>query len=85
MNNEHGNPQSCSFCRRPQGEVKRLVSGPEGVFICDECVDLCREILEEDRLPYRPQDEVLPYAIPSPQEINKHLDEYVVGQDRAKR
>jgi ATP-dependent Clp protease ATP-binding subunit ClpX len=85
MNHEHGNPQSCSFCRRPQGEVKRLVSGPEGVFICDECVDLCREILEEDRLPYRPQDEVMPFAIPSPQEINKYLDEYVVGQDRAKR
>jgi ATP-dependent Clp protease ATP-binding subunit ClpX len=85
MNQEHGNPQSCSFCRRPQGEVKRLVSGPEGVFICDECVDLCREILEEDRLPYRPQDEALAYSIPSPQEINKHLDEYVVGQDRAKR
>ncbi len=77
-------PQRCSFCKRAQGEVRRLISGPEGVFICDECVELCREILQEDAGREEAPD---PHAerFLSPKEIYEHLNEYVVGQDRAKR
>ena len=80
---EHGNPQHCSFCRRPQGEVQRLISGPEGVFICDECVDLCREILEEEEVTF-PKDSPV-RRVPSPQEIFDRLGDYVIGQEQAKR
>src|SRR5688572_23671428 len=85
MLTNHGTPQHCSFCRRPQGEVRRLISGPDGVFICDECVDLCREILEEEELSFPGETEFLPTDVPSPQQIRDHLSEYVVGQERAKR
>ncbi len=80
--------QRCSFCRRPQGgDVQRLIAGPEGVFICNECVTLCLEILEEEQRAFLPIDEAPPEPrkIPSPQEIYEYLNQYVVGQDRAKR
>ncbi|MBX3086220.1 MAG: ATP-dependent Clp protease ATP-binding subunit ClpX [Anaerolineae bacterium] len=78
--------QRCSFCRRPGSEVTRLISGPEGVFICDECVDLCREILEDEQSPRRtPESAFKIDRIPSPREMMDYLSEYVIGQDRAKR
>jgi ATP-dependent Clp protease ATP-binding subunit ClpX len=77
--------QRCSFCRRAHDEVNRLIAGPEGVFICDECVDLCREILEEEAVAYKPPTEFKVERILSPKEILEHLDQYVVGQERAKR
>ena len=49
--------QRCSFCRRGHDEVNRLIAGPEGVFICDECVDLCREILDEESVSFKPPSE----------------------------
>jgi ATP-dependent Clp protease ATP-binding subunit ClpX len=86
MYSDHGGPQHCSFCRRPQGDgVRRLISGPEGVFICDECVDLCREILDEEEANQIQTDDLGAKPLPSPQEISSVLDEYVIGQDRAKR
>jgi ATP-dependent Clp protease ATP-binding subunit ClpX len=78
-------PQRCSFCRRPGDEVNRLISGPEGVFICDECVELCREILEEENSVQRPASTLKIERIPSPREMMEHLNEYVIGQERAKR
>lgn len=78
-------PQRCSFCRRPQEEVTRLISGPEGVFICDECVELCREILEEETQPQKDTAEFKIEHLPTPKEMLAHLDQYVIGQDRAKR
>jgi ATP-dependent Clp protease ATP-binding subunit ClpX len=78
-------PQRCSFCRRPQDEVNRLIAGPEGVFICDECVELCRDILEDEASGYRTQTEFKLERVPSPREIVDHLSQYVIGQDRAKR
>jgi ATP-dependent Clp protease ATP-binding subunit ClpX len=77
--------QRCSFCRRAHDEVNRLIAGPEGVFICDECVDLCREILEEEAVAYKPPKEFKVERILSPKEILEHLNQYVVGQERAKR
>jgi ATP-dependent Clp protease ATP-binding subunit ClpX len=76
--------QRCSFCRRAQDQVRRLIAGPEGVFICDECVALCQEILEEEAQGL-PHDEFYIEHILSPREISERLNEYVIGQDRAKR
>jgi len=77
----------CSFCQRPQEQVSRLISGPNGVYICDECVDLCREILDEEQEKHKPKGgaEFSLERIPSPREIYDRLNEYVVGQDRAKK
>ncbi len=85
------NTQICSFCKRTQEEVHRLIAGPDGVFICDECVELCQDILEEDnparvkqakgsKSKFRSAKQVL-----SPKEIASQLDQWVVGQERAKK
>ncbi|UCC88689.1 MAG: ATP-dependent Clp protease ATP-binding subunit ClpX [Anaerolineales bacterium] len=76
--------QICSFCRRTQDEVSRLIAGPDRVFICDECVDLCKEILEEEIESITPAEFSMG-RIPSPKEIYQKLNEWVVGQDRAKK
>lgn len=87
-NFENDNEVRCSFCGKPQSQAKRLISG-NGVYICDECVELCMDIIaDEDSLHRgRPQPKNEPRAemvLPKPQEIKKQLDEYVVGQDEAK-
>jgi ATP-dependent Clp protease ATP-binding subunit ClpX len=71
----------CSFCGKSQRQVKKLIAGP-GVYICDECIDLCNEIIDEE-LTVAPSFEL--ESLPKPQEINTILNEYVVGQDPAKR
>jgi len=76
--------QVCSFCKRTQEEVNRLIAGPDQVFICDECVDLCRDILEEDA-PSPVATQFQQNRILSPKEIYEQLNEWVVGQDRAKK
>jgi ATP-dependent Clp protease ATP-binding subunit ClpX len=73
----------CSFCGRSSEQVNRLIAGPESVFICDECVDLCREILEQES--ELPRGEMLSISSLPPKEIYKRLNQYVVGQDRAKK
>ncbi|MEM7582952.1 MAG: ATP-dependent Clp protease ATP-binding subunit ClpX [Acidobacteriota bacterium] len=70
----------CSFCNKSQREVKKLIAGPT-VFICDECVDICLDIIAEDRLHEQQQETDLP----KPKEIKDLLDEYVIGQEQAKR
>ncbi|GAB4444472.1 MAG: ATP-dependent protease ATP-binding subunit ClpX [Anaerolineae bacterium] len=78
--------QLCSFCKRSQDEVNRLIAGPDNVFICDECVDLCQDILQEDAKSDTPAaPEIVPARIPSPKEIYEHLNEWVVGQEQAKK
>ncbi len=72
----------CSFCGKSQEQVKRLVAGP-GVYICDECIELCSEIIEEEFEDTKVDAEVS--EIPKPKEIKDILDQYVVGQDTAKR
>ncbi len=76
----------CSFCNRPSGEVSQLIQGP-GVFICDDCVRYCSEIITE--VPGKPGDKdaagFLSRGLPSPREIKEQLDQYVVGQENAKK
>ena len=74
----------CSFCSRPQSQVGRLIAGPGSVSICDECVELCREILAEEE-PSAPETPAPVAKILSPKELCERLDEYVIGQDQAKR
>lgn len=78
----HGE-EFCSFCGRSSDQVSRLIAGPESVFICDECVELCREILEQEASAAR--GTTLSISHLPPREIYRRLNEYVVGQDRAKK
>src|SRR5438874_11827920 len=74
----------CSFCGHGQEEVRRLIAGPGAVYICDECVDLCREIIDEESAP--PTRAKMPLAkLPTPRKIHEQLNQYVVGQELAKR
>ncbi|MDR3069492.1 MAG: ATP-dependent Clp protease ATP-binding subunit ClpX [Propionibacteriaceae bacterium] len=72
----------CSFCGKSQKQVKKLIAGP-GVYVCDECIDLCNEILEEEFADLSEGEGFSP--LPKPQEIREFLDSYVIGQDKAKR
>ncbi|TQR19890.1 ATP-dependent protease ATP-binding subunit ClpX [Psychrobacillus vulpis] len=80
FNDEKGNLK-CSFCGKPQEQVRKLVAGP-GVYICDECIDLCSEIVEEE---LGVEEEVEFKEVPKPKEILAILDDYVIGQERAKK
>lgn len=74
----------CSFCNKSQNQVRKLIAGPNGAYICDECVDVCSEIIEEE-FEY---DERSPFAdinLLTPEEMKAFLDDYVIGQDEAKK
>ena len=71
----------CSFCGKSQEQVRKLVAGP-GVYICDECIELCNEIIEEE---LSEDMDIGVQNVPKPREIKRILDEYVVGQERAKK
>ena len=74
----------CSFCNKGQEEVRRLIAGPSQVYICDECVQLCREIIEEEE-PTPPRVQPALTRVPTPRKLYEQLNQYVVGQDRAKK
>ncbi|MBW6467929.1 MAG: ATP-dependent Clp protease ATP-binding subunit ClpX [Coriobacteriia bacterium] len=73
----------CSFCSKSQRQVRKLIAGPD-VYICDECIELCNDIVE-DELPAEHQISPLADELPTPAEINQALNDYVVGQERAKK
>src|ERR1041385_9578931 len=73
---------TCSFCGKAQKEVKKLIAGPT-VYICDECIGLCNDIIAEEIDKEEARDQKL--RIPRPSEIKQILDEYVIGQERAKK
>lgn len=78
---ENGKLLYCSFCGKNQNEVRKLIAGPS-VYICDECVDLCNDIIREELLEIEEGEDI--ERLPTPHEIRETLDEYVIGQDRAK-
>lgn len=87
MPNDRDNEIRCSFCGKTQDEVTRLVEGP-GVYICDNCIEFCNALLSDDeegmtkKRKKKPQQD---FVLPKPQEIKQKLDEYVIGQDEAKK
>ncbi len=74
----------CSFCGKSQDQVQRLIAGPGGVYICDECIDLCREIIEEEQATVT-KPRLQTGKIPAPKKIYEQLSQYVIGQERAKK
>ena len=80
---ESGDLLKCSFCGKSQKQVRKLIAGP-GVYICDECIELCNEIIEEE-LGAAATKEFEDIELPKPKEIYGYLDEYVIGQDKAKK
>ena len=79
----------CSFCGKSQQQVRKLIAGPNGAFICDECIDICSEIIEEELMDFdATEDDAVSSAdinLTSPMEMKKFLDDYVIGQDEAKK
>ena len=77
-------PYRCSFCGKSQEQVRKLIAG-QGVYICDECINLCQEIIDEEMLdaPARPKQSAA--KLPQPRQIMNALDQYVISQDRAKK
>ncbi len=73
--------QYCSFCGKEKSKVKKLIAGPDGVFICDECIELCRDMMA--KMPSNSAQETV--ELKKPAEIKAELDEYIIGQDKAKR
>ena len=74
----------CSFCNKTQDQVRKLIAGPAGVYICDECVDICADIIEEE-YEEEPDVEEMEINLLKPVEIKKFLDDYVIGQEEAKK
>ena len=77
-----GAQKSCSFCGRKYDAVSRLIQGDADIFICNECVEACHMLLKKDQkhVPSKPVGK-----IPTPSQIKEHLDEYIIGQDKAKK
>ena len=87
MSNSGRGIYNCSFCGRSQDEVQRLIAGPPPIFICDECVAICNQVIAEERQraqPTPPPTPVVERPLPVPHDLRANLDAYVIGQDRAK-
>ena len=87
MEIRHDDQVRCSFCNKTQSQVRKLIAGPNGTYICDECVDVCAEIIEEE-MEFENGGDWNPFSdinLLKPEEIKAFLDEYVIGQDEAKK
>lgn len=81
-NGDHGSRIGCSFCGKPQREARKLIAGQSAVYICDQCVRLCNEIISEER---EREPEAEPAKVPTPEEVKTFLDQYIIGQELAKK
>lgn len=84
MANKHEEVVRCSFCNKTQAQVGKIIAGPNGVYICDQCVDVCAEIIDEE-MGYVENERFDEINLLKPEEIKEFLDEYVIGQDDAKK
>ena len=87
MPNKNDMEICCSFCGKTQDEVTRLVEGP-GVYICDRCIQFCNSLIFEDEMPQKSRakkETKKEFVLPKPQEIKEKLDQYVIGQEEAKK
>ena len=84
--NDNTTKLRCSFCGKTEKQVRKLIAGPNGAYICDECVDICAEIIEEENLeekaPASAKEEI---NLIKPEEMKAFLDDYVIGQDQEKK
>ncbi len=85
MSNKNIPIARCSFCNKSAGQVKRLIAGPEGVYICNECVELCEEIIADEEAGIAEEAENWDINLLKPKEIKEVLDQYVIGQEEAKK
>ncbi|OCG07472.1 ATP-dependent protease ATP-binding subunit ClpX [Gilliamella sp. wkB178] len=86
VNNENSDKLLyCTFCGKSQHEVRKLIAGPSSIYICNECIGLCNDILKEETKGFLSHEEFISKPLPTPHEIRDHLDEYVIGQERAKK
>ena len=88
MNGKNGVDIRCSFCNKSQDEVRKLIAGPSGVYICDECVQMCTDVLEEEMLEMQQYQQSAPVTrrhLKKPREVFDTLSDYVIGQDSAKK
>ncbi len=85
MPGKSGEKIRCSFCNKTEDQVRKLIAGPSGVYICDECIDICSEIIEEEFEEEDVAEELSAINLLKPMEIKDFLDEYVIGQDEAKK
>ena len=74
----------CSFCNKTQDQVRKLIAGPNGAYICDECIEICSEIIEEE-YEDTPVSDDMEINLLKPEEIKAFLDDYVIGQEKAKK
>ena len=79
-----GGDVRCSFCNKTQKQVRKLIAGPNGVYICDECIEICEDILEEELTDEDEAEAAYDINLLKPLEIKKFLDDYVIGQEQAK-
>lgn len=85
MPGKNGERIRCSFCNKTEDQVRKLIAGPNGVYICDECIDICAEIIEEELEDDYEAEELEGINLLKPMEIKAFLDEYVIGQEEAKK